>query len=84
MELSLDKIANGELNVTSFLTSVYSDLEQKIKEAAKIKPTITASSIEGRTCPNCGGRLAIRYGRYGKFIGCENYKKKNCTYTEKV
>ena len=84
MELSLDKIAHGELNVTKFLTSFYADLEQKIKEAGKIKPVNSSSFIEGRTCPNCGGRLAIRYGKFGKFIGCENYKKKNCTYTEKV
>lgn len=84
MELSLDKIAHGELKVLEFLTDFYSDLEQQIKAASKIKQTTQSSYIEGRTCPNCGGRLVLRYGKYGKFIGCENYKKKSCTYTEKV
>lgn len=26
-------------------------------------------------CPNCGGRLVKREGKYGEFIGCSNYPK---------
>lgn len=29
-------------------------------------------------CPNCGGKLVKRKGKYGEFIGCSNYPK--CTY----
>ncbi|MDF2939769.1 MAG: topoisomerase [Gammaproteobacteria bacterium] len=39
-------------------------------------PTI----VEGRTCPDCGGELHIKQGRYGKFIGCGNYPK--CKHME--
>lgn len=38
--------------------------------------------IEGRVCPNDGGQLVIRNGRYGKFISCNNYPK--CKYIENV
>jgi len=30
-------------------------------------------------CPECGGRLELRSGRYGQFAGCENYP--GCRYT---
>ena len=35
----------------------------------------------GRICPTCeDGDLVIKYGRYGKFIGCSNYPE--CRHTE--
>ena len=38
-------------------------------------------------CPRCGdtlfgGRLVIRVGKYGKFLGCSNYLK--CKYTQNI
>jgi DNA topoisomerase-1 len=38
--------------------------------------------IEGRECPDCGGQLKIKHGRYGKFIGCGNYPK--CKHIESL
>jgi DNA topoisomerase-1 len=36
-----------------------------------------------RTCPACGtGRIGLRLGRYGSFIGCSNYP--TCQYTRKL
>lgn len=34
----------------------------------------------GRTCPECGGELVYRNGRFGKFISCINFP--TCRYTE--
>jgi len=39
-----------------------------------------AEVVEGRSCPKCGGQLVVKSGRYGKFIGCDNYPK--CRYLE--
>ncbi|MBN2581587.1 MAG: type I DNA topoisomerase [Planctomycetes bacterium] len=36
----------------------------------------------GRTCPECGGKLLERLGRFGLFVGCENYPK--CKFIEKA
>lgn len=33
-------------------------------------------------CPKCNGRLVKKTGRYGNFLGCENFPK--CKYTEKI
>lgn len=38
--------------------------------------------IEGRNCPECGGALKIKHGRFGKFIGCGNYPK--CKHIESL
>lgn len=41
-----------------------------------------AELVEGRDCPDCGGQLKIKHGRYGKFIGCGNYPK--CKHIESL
>lgn len=41
-----------------------------------------AEVVEGRSCPDCGGELKIKHGRYGKFIGCGNYPK--CKHIESM
>lgn len=33
-------------------------------------------------CPECGGQLTIKEGRFGKFIACENYPK--CKFTKAI
>ena len=38
--------------------------------------------IEGKICPNDGGVLLLRVGKYGKFISCKNYPK--CKYVENL
>lgn len=35
-----------------------------------------------KNCPECGGRLVERDGKYGKFYGCSNFPK--CRHTEPV
>ena len=35
-------------------------------------------------CPNCGGNLHIINGKFGKFLGCENYKTKNCKFSSAI
>ncbi|HEX7075681.1 MAG TPA: type I DNA topoisomerase [Hyphomicrobiaceae bacterium] len=39
-----------------------------------------ADGVDPRTCPVCGsGRLSLKVGRFGAFIGCSNYPE--CRYT---
>lgn len=52
-------------------------VEQKPEEASQ-----EAEIVEGRHCPDCGGDLKIKHGRFGKFIGCNNYPK--CKHIESL
>jgi len=38
-----------------------------------IQPAAPISTDE--ICPDCGGKLVLKKGRYGDFLGCENYPK---------
>ena len=44
--------------------------------AAKRK---TDTKIASGICPQCGGTLVLRHGRYGNFYGCSNYPR--CRFT---
>ncbi len=35
-------------------------------------------SMRGLPCPDCGGTLYLRNGKFGLFYGCENYSKTLC------
>lgn len=35
------------------------------------------------TCPRCKGRLLLKKGKYGEFLGCSNYKN-GCKYTRNI
>ncbi len=36
------------------------------------------------TCPLCGGRLLVKEGKFGRFLGCSNYKTTGCRYTKNI
>lgn len=73
MEKSLDKISSGELNDIEFLTDFYNNLDNNITKVGVTK-------VEA-ICPECGGKLKFRRGKFGPFWGCENYPR--CKYTAK-
>jgi len=45
------------------------------------KAKVKAATPTGKTCPQCGGVLVQRKGKYGAFVGCSNYP--TCRYIEK-
>ncbi|RJP52164.1 MAG: type I DNA topoisomerase [Anaerolineaceae bacterium] len=81
MEEDLDKIAEGEMAWTDAIREFYEPFSVDVKKAQAEMP-VTKSEPEpiGRACPEDGGELVIRYGRFGKFISCANFP--SCRYTE--
>ena len=81
MEDDLDMIASGQAEWTEVVHEFYHPFKEDIDKAQAEMP-VTKSGPEpiGRQCPNDGGELVIRYGRFGKFISCANFPK--CRYTE--
>ena len=81
MEEELDEIASGEREWVPVLREFYEPFEHELKHAQQHAPDIDLGSEEvGRACPECGGDLVVRWGRFGKFIGCSNFPE--CRYTE--
>jgi len=80
MEDELDEIAEGELEWQPMLRDFYSPFERQIEVARESMPRVSQEETIGRNCPVSGHPLVIRYGRFGKFIGCSNYPQ--CRYTE--
>jgi DNA topoisomerase-1 len=56
------------------------DYTRDMNETAEQKAEEAVQVIEDRVCPDDGGQLIIKSGRYGKFIGCANYPK--CKHIE--
>jgi DNA topoisomerase-1 len=81
MEDDLDKVASGDMAWTAAIREFYEPFKDKVVKAQAEMP-VTKSGPEpiGRKCPDDGGELVIRYGRYGKFISCSNFP--TCRYTE--
>ncbi|MGC9320271.1 MAG: type I DNA topoisomerase, partial [Armatimonadota bacterium] len=75
VEEDLDTVERGERDWREVLRDFYGPFEQEVSRAETAPP----QELEGEKCPECGGRLLIRYSRHGKFAGCENYP--DCEYT---
>ena len=79
MEEKLDDIAENKADWQQILADFYYPF---MDEIAKGKTSIASQKLAekiGETCPNCGGELLRRQGRFGKFIACSNYPK--CKYS---
>jgi DNA topoisomerase I len=81
MEDDLDRVAAGEMDWTAALREFYDPFKELVRRAqAEIPITKTGPEPIGRQCPDDGGELVVRYGRYGRFISCANFP--SCRYTE--
>ena len=81
MEDQLDDVSEGKVEWRPMLSDFYQPFEKRLNNARKNMPKLVQEEYVGRTCPTCGtGDLVIKYGRWGKFIGCTNYPE--CRHTE--
>ena len=78
MESGLDEIAEGKKESLEYLKKFYDEFTPLVLDAYDKMEVIPYEKV-GEKCPECGGDLLIRFGRFGKFISCENFPK--CKYT---
>ena len=80
MESKLDDIADGKAIWNKLLEKFYKEFEPMVENAFD---NMEKKELEktGETCPECGGDLVVRTGKYGKFVSCSNYPK--CRYIKK-
>jgi DNA topoisomerase-1 len=81
MEDELDEIAEGTHDWAATLREFYEPFSKDLKHAEQEIPKADDTpEPAGRDCPTCGKPLVIRYGRFGKFIGCSAFPA--CRYVE--
>jgi DNA topoisomerase-1 len=83
MEDELDAISRGEQEWVPVMKNFWQPFKDLVddKEQNVDRKDVTHEAIDEK-CPECGGQLAIRLGRRGRFIGCNNYPE--CSYTRNV
>ena len=95
MEADLDRIAVGATAWTGVLESFWGPFEGALEKAGGLKREDIRDALESalerylfagagqpveRACPACAdGRLMLKLGRFGPFVGCTNYPE--CRYS---
>lgn len=94
LEEELDAIAAGSTEWKEALRQFWIDFSRIIGETKDLKisevidhldeelgPHFFPKGDEDRKCPACGtGRLSLKFGKFGAFIGCVNYPE--CRFTK--
>jgi len=74
LESNLDKIEEGKLEWTEVVKKYYQPLEKELEIA---RATLLKVKVEDEetdiVCENCGRKMVIKKGRYGKFLACPGY-----------
>lgn len=82
IELDFDEIAEGKRKWVPVIREFYKPFQKNLKAKTKeVKKEDFQEKLD-RACPDCGGDLIMKFGRFGKFIACSNYP--NCKHTEKT
>ena len=82
LEDELDRINAGEQEWIDSLKSYHSLLERDLKEAGKIEGVKRKGIPLEEVCPQCGQKLVIKEGRYGRFKACSGFP--DCTYKKSM
>lgn len=81
MEDSLDEIAAGREKWTESLSGFWGPFAAKVDRVKTDNSKVKVEAEEtGEACPQDGGELVIRMGRFGKFVACANFPK--CKFTK--
>ena len=80
MESDLDKIAEAKEDNIKVLHDFY-DAFAPLVDKAFHEMEKKAPESTGEKCPECGGDLVMRSGKFGDFVACSNYP--TCKYIKK-
>jgi DNA topoisomerase-1 len=82
MEDHLDKVEEGELEWVATVKEFYEPFKRDLARAKREMANEKQGTPIGEACPDCGGELIERRGRFGKFIACSTYPE--CRYTRNL
>ena len=75
MEEQLDEIEEGKLDWVATLKAFYQPFSSALIAAPDIMYNARKEMEEesDQICDKCEGKMIIKWGRYGRFLGCSNY-----------
>ncbi|MDF2612505.1 MAG: topA [Clostridia bacterium] len=79
MERILDEIASGNVEWKEIIKSFYPHFNQTVIKAENEIENIDLTETTDIPCEKCGEHMIVRYGKYGKFLGCPNFPECNFT-----
>jgi DNA topoisomerase-1 len=83
IEEKLDKIEEGELDWVNMLADFYYPFQETVARAsAEIGKIDLADEVSEETCPECGRKMVVKTGRYGKFLACPGFPE--CRQTRPI
>jgi len=79
MERKLDDVEEGRRSWIEFLHGFYGDFKTTMEKAeAEMNRVQKPVEETDETCPDCGNKLVIRTGRFGRFLSCSTFPE--CSY----
>jgi DNA topoisomerase-1 len=75
LEQELDRVEEGAEEWQEAVAGFYAPFKQDLDEAAGTMRNLK-KEVEVTTdivCEKCGGKMAVKWGRFGKFLACSNY-----------
>ncbi len=79
MERNLDDVEEGRRSWTEFLRNFYGGFKTTMEKAEAEMDRVQKPVEEiDEQCPDCGRKLVIRTGRFGRFISCSGFPE--CRY----
>lgn len=86
LEVSLDKISDGDIEWKSLLDEFYEDFDKKLNKASHSETGMRTNdpSLTDIDCPRCGRKMNVRTASTGVFLGCSGYAlppKERCKST---
>jgi len=94
LEDELDKVSRGEVDWKDILKTFWTNFIETIDKTKDLKISDVLDVLDdelgqyffpdkNRTCPDCKkDTLHLKLGKFGAFIGCENYPE--CKYTQQI
>lgn len=79
MERKLDDVEEGRRSWIEFLHGFYGDFKLTMEKAeAEMNRVQKPVEETDEICPDCGNKLVIRTGRFGRFLSCSTFPE--CSY----
>jgi DNA topoisomerase-1 len=92
LEDALDDISRGQKDWREVLDGFWQSFYKTVDETKSLKNATVLDVLDealekhffpdgNRVCPQCQGKLHLKLGKYGAFVGCESYPE--CSYIRK-